>query len=256
MTGPTKCEGCADGIDPPFPFTMAFQPIVDIAARTVWAYEALVRGPAGESAWSVLSKVRPENQYRFDQSCRIKAIELAGRLFGADEDVHVSINFMPNAVYEPAACIRASLAAAARVGFPPGRIVLEFTETERVADPAHVRRIVDTYREIGFVTALDDFGSGHSSLRLLAELTPGVIKIDMDLIRGLDADPRRRTIVAGVAGIARDLGVTVVAEGVETAGEAAALQDIGITLLQGYFFARPALEALPPVTWEGPAGAA
>lgn len=256
MTGPAKCAGCADGIEPPFPFTMAFQPIVDIAARTVWAYEALVRGPAGESAWSVLSKVRPENQYSFDQSCRVKAIELAGGLFPADGDVRVSINFMPNAVYEPAACIRASLAAASRVGLPPERIVFEFTETERVADPAHVRRIVETYSEIGFVTALDDFGSGHSGLRLLAELTPGTIKLDMDLVRGLDGDARRRTIVAGVTRIARDLGIAVIAEGVETAGEATALTDLGITLLQGYFFARPAIEALPPVAWEGPAGPA
>jgi EAL domain-containing protein (putative c-di-GMP-specific phosphodiesterase class I) len=254
MEGPVKCEGCADGVEPPFPFTMAFQPIVDVAAGSVWAYEALVRGPEGQSAAHVLGQVVPQNQYRFDQACRVKAIELAGALFPADGDVRVSINFMPNAVYEPAACIRTSLAAASRVGFPPERIVFEFTESEQVADPAHVRRIVETYREIGFVTALDDFGSGHSGLRLLADLNPGVIKIDMDLVRGLDADARRRAIVAGVARIARDLGTTVVAEGVETAAEVAALRDVGITLLQGYFFARPAVEALPAVAWEGPAG--
>ena len=251
-----KCEGCSDGVDPPFPFTMAFQPIIDVAARSVWAYEALVRGPEGESAAHVLDQVRPDNQYRFDQSCRVRAIELAGALFPAGGDVRVSINFMPNAVYEAAACIRTSLAAAARVGFPPERIVFEFTETERLADPAHVRRIVDTYREIGFVTALDDFGSGHSGLRLLAELNPGVIKIDMDLVRGLDADKRRRMIVGGVARIARDLGIAVVAEGVERRAEVDALGDLGITLLQGFFFAHPALAALPAITWDGPVGPA
>lgn len=256
MAGPVKCEGCADGSDPPFPFTMAFQPIVDVTARAVWAYEALVRGPEGQSAAHVLGQVRPDNQYRFDQSCRVKAIELAGRLFPAGGDARVSINFMPNAVYEPAACIRTSLAAAARVGFPASRIVFEFTETERVSNPAHIRRIVESYREMGFVTALDDFGSGYSGLGLLTDFNPGVIKLDMHLIRGLDADPRRRVIVGGMARTAHDLGITVVAEGVETSGEAVVLQDLGVTLLQGYLFARPTLEALPAVAWGGQAAPA
>jgi EAL domain-containing protein (putative c-di-GMP-specific phosphodiesterase class I) len=253
MAGPAKCEGCGDGVDPPFPFTMAFQPIVDIAARSIWAYEALVRGPEGQSAAHVLAQVVPENQYRFDQACRVKAIELAGRLFLAGGEARVSINFMPNAVYEPAACIRTSLAAAARVGFPASRIVFEFTETERVANPSHIRRIVDSYREMGFTTALDDVGSGYSGLGLLSDFHPQVVKLDMHLIRGLDTDPRRRVIVAGMARIARDLGIEVIAEGVETEAEREALRDIGIVLHQGYHFARPAVEALPPVPWLGTA---
>ena len=88
MAGTARCPGCADGIEPPFPFTMAFQPIVDVAARSVWAHEALVRGPSGEPAPQVLGKVSAENQYRFDQACRVKAIELAGRLL-ADEPEQV-----------------------------------------------------------------------------------------------------------------------------------------------------------------------
>lgn len=251
MTASVRCAGCADGVEPPFPFTMAFQPIVDVAARTVWAYEALVRGPSGEPAPQILAKVSAENQYRFDQACRVKAIELAGRLFAGDPEARVSINFMPNAVYEPAACIRTSLAAAARVGLPTHRIVFELSETERVADIGHMRRIVEAYQEMGFVTALDDFGSGFSGLRLLSDFNPGVVKIDMQLLRGVDADPRRRAIVSGVARLARDLGITVVAEGVETPAEAEVLREIGIDLMQGYLFARPALEALPEIAWDG-----
>ena len=77
----------------------------------------------------------------------------------------------------------------------------------------------------------------------------------MQILRGLDGDPRRRTIVAGVTRLARDLGITVVAEGVETPGEAEALRNIGIDLMQGYLFARPAFEALPAVAWDGGAPA-
>lgn len=241
------CDGCKDGIDPPFDFTMAFQPIVDLAAGRVWGYEALVRGPGGAPAGEILGRVDTANRYSFDQSCRIKAIELAGRLFPRDEPPMLSINFMPNAVYEPAACIRASLAAAQRVGFPHDRIMFEFTEDERVADVAHITAIVAEYQRLGFLTAIDDFGSGFSGLGLLARFSPDLIKLDMHLIRGIDADPRRRAIIAGVLAMARALGIAVIAEGIETEAEAAVVKAAGIDLVQGYHFARPALEALPPV---------
>jgi hypothetical protein len=86
------------------------------------AYEALVRGTEGQSAGEVLFSVDPDMIYEFDQACRMKAIELAGRLFGPDADAKLSINFKPSAVYEPDACIRASLAAARRVGLNAARL--------------------------------------------------------------------------------------------------------------------------------------
>ena len=87
-----------------------------------------MRGPSGETATSVLSQVTEDNRYQFDQSCRVRAIETAGRLFD-DDSLKLSINFMPNAVYDPAACIRTSLAAAKRVGLSRTRLMFEFTET-------------------------------------------------------------------------------------------------------------------------------
>ena len=107
----SNCEGCRDGETLDFDFTMAFQPIVDLGARRVWGYEALVRGVNGDGAGAVLARVNDRNRYRFDQACRVKAIGAAGKLFNG-EHLRLSINFMPNAVYEPAACIRSSLAAA------------------------------------------------------------------------------------------------------------------------------------------------
>jgi EAL domain-containing protein (putative c-di-GMP-specific phosphodiesterase class I) len=98
---------------------MAFQPIVDVTQRQVVYYEALVRGINGESAFSILSQVTDELMYRFDQACRVKAIELASEL-GMTE--RLSINFLPNAVYEPEACIQSTLETSRRVGWPTERL--------------------------------------------------------------------------------------------------------------------------------------
>ncbi len=248
VTMTDACRGCRTGAPLAVAVTMAFQPIVDIETGAVFAYEALVRGADGRSAGEVLSGVDPDMIYKFDQACRVKAIELAGGLFDPAGDAKLSINFMPNAVYEPNACIRASLAAARRVGFDPGRLMFEFTEDERMRDVAHVQHIIAAYRTRGFTTAIDDVGAGYAGLGLLADLQPDMLKLDMALIRGIDASVARRTIVAGMADIAAALGIRCIAEGIETAAELRTLKAIGIRLCQGYLLARPATEALPTVT--------
>lgn len=241
------CEGCTTAPKLDFDFSMAFQPIYDAGAGRVWGYEALVRGLDGEGAYEVLSKVSPEQRYRFDQDCRVKAIELASRLFPSGEELMLSINFMPKAVYEPAACLRATLQAARKFSFPMSSIMFEFTENEEVADPAHLTNIITEYRKHGFTTALDDFGAGHAGLGLLSEFQPDLIKIDMKLIRGIDTSPARRAVVAGIVGIAKELDITLLAEGIETEAEFRVLEAAGIRLFQGYWFAKPAFEELPPV---------
>ncbi|APX86027.1 diguanylate phosphodiesterase [Methylorubrum extorquens] len=241
-----QCQGCRDGEPLPFDFTMAFQPIVDLGQNRIWGYEALVRGTEGQGAGWVLGQVNEANRYKFDQACRVKAIELAGQLF-RDAETRLSINFMPNAVYEPAACIRATLQAAHRVGFAHEQIMFEFTENERMVDVSHVQRIIREYRKQGFLTALDDFGAGYAGLNLLASFQPDLIKLDMELIRGIATSPTRQTIIACVTTMARELGITVLAEGVESEAELTALRAAGIRLFQGYYLAKPALAMLPDV---------
>ncbi|RKR04374.1 EAL domain-containing protein (putative c-di-GMP-specific phosphodiesterase class I) [Kushneria sinocarnis] len=233
------CKRC--DIELPFAFTMAFQPIVDVQEKRILAYEALVRGPQGESAWSILSRVDDRLLYRFDQACRVRAIELASEL---GMPVDLSINFLPNAVYEPSACIQNTLATARRLNWDIGRLNFEITETERIRDRGHLRHIVDAYREMGFHTSLDDFGSGHANLDLLVELTPDTLKLDLQLVRDIDRDPRRQALVRATIGLAGELGIGLVAEGVETVEEARWLRSHGIMRQQGYFFARPMLTAL------------
>ncbi len=240
------CRACRGGKDFTPGIAMAFQPIVQVDTRTVYAGEALVRGPQGESAASVLAAVDEDNRYAFDQACRIKAIEAAAHI---GLQALLSINFMPNAVYNPEHCLSATLEATERCRWPLSSIIFEVSEQEHVSDPAHLLEILRAYRARGLKTAIDDFGAGYSGLTLLADFQPDLLKLDMALVRGIDRDRNRQAITRHVARMCDDLGVRVIAEGIETADESAALTDLGIPLQQGFLFARPALGALPPVHW-------
>ena len=245
----SSCGACRDGEAKLFPFSMAFQPIVDIASQTVFAYEALVRGPNQESAFSVLNQVTPENLYAFDQGCRVRAIELAAELGIHRQGARLSVNFKPGAVYSPAACIRRTLRAAAETGFPLDHLIFEITEDERVRDTVHLQQIVTEYQKHGFGLALDDFGAGFSGLNLLSELTVNYVKLDADLIRNLHDRPRAETIVRSAVAMCHEIGAEVIGECIETAEEYEALRNCGVHLMKGYFFAKPQFEALPEITW-------
>ena len=247
---PPPCKSCGDTDKIEFDFKMAFQPIVDARDQTIFGYEALVRTAKGAGAAAVIEQILPDQLYRFDQSCRVRAIETASRL-GLRQ--RLSINFFPNAVYEPATCIRLTLMAAQTYGFPAERLIFETAESEQVRDHGHLTKIFRDYRSRGFMTAIDDFGSGYAGLNLLADFQPDLLKLDMALIRGIDRDPARQAIVGGIVWMARDLGCTVLAEGVETAGEFRHLKSLGVPLFQGYLFGRPLLEELgivPPELWQ------
>lgn len=239
-----SCKQCIEGVDLGFDFTMAFQPIIQCSSKKIFGYEALVRGLQNESAYSIISRVNDDNRYRFDQLCRIKAIALAAKL---KITTMVSINFLPNAVYRPENCIKTTLAAAKEYNFPVSQIMFEFTEVEQVKNNQHIKHIVEYYKNLGFKTAIDDFGSGYSGLNLLAGFQTDIAKLDMDLIRNIDKDPVRQVIVKNCMNMFRELNISPLAEGVETRDEMLFLRDIGVDLMQGYFFAKPGFESLPEV---------
>ncbi|WP_421549318.1 EAL domain-containing protein [Pseudomonas sp. QD4] len=251
LTSPkTRCEGCQQSQPLDFDFAFAYQPIVDLRDRSIFAHEALVRGVHGEGALTVLNQVNDSNRYRFDQRCRTQAIAGAAQL---GMQSHLSINFMPNAVYRPELCIRSTLEAARLHNFPLDRLIFETLESEHVDNYRHLTNILREYREFGFKTAIDDFGSGYSGLNLLADFQPDLIKLDMALIRDVDRDRVRQAIVRGIVTICAELSITVIAEGIESAGERDFLADCGIFLMQGYWFAKPAFKALaevPPEAWK------
>lgn len=240
------CDSCQCYRPMGFDIRMAFQPIVDVVSRQVYAHEALVRGESGEGAGEVLGRLTPENLYTFDQTCRMRAIETAASL---NLQERLSINFMPNAIYDPATCLARTLEVAGKLDFPRHQIIFELTEHEQLRDHEQLKDIIETYRAHGFQTAIDDFGEGFAGLNSLAEFQPDIIKLDMQLIRGIHTNPVRQSILRGILAVAEDLGISMVAEGIETLEEYRYLREQGIRLMQGFLFARPELGALPVPQW-------
>ncbi len=241
------CGACSDATALDFDFTMAFQPIIDLQNKKIFAHEALVRGLNGESAWTIINQTNEKNLYKFDQTCRVKAVSLAAKL-GIES--FLSINFLPNAVYQPENCLRTTIKAARENDFPLEKIIFEITEVEKAKSNAQLKEIVTEYKRQGFKTAIDDFGAGYSGLNLLSVFQPDFLKLDMELIRDIDVNAIKQTIVKSITQVANDLNITLIVEGIETRNELNVLRNFGINLFQGYFFARPAFEALAEVSTE------
>jgi EAL domain-containing protein (putative c-di-GMP-specific phosphodiesterase class I) len=128
------------------------------------------------------------------------------------------------------------------------RVVFEVTERAALDTVPDVKERVRKLREMGFRIALDDIGAGYSGLTSFALLEPEVVKIDMALVRDVDREPTKQKLVRSMAGLCRDMGLTVVAEGVETVAERDTLAGLGIDVFQGYLFARPGAP-FPAVSW-------
>lgn len=224
----------------------AFQPIVDDATHRPISWEALLRSSRGESAAKVLSAVPARLLHCFDESLRPGAIALACRL-GIDCDLN--LNFLPRSLLASAVALDSTLRAAEREGMAPDRLVLEVSETEVIDDPETFVKRINRYRALGVKVAIDDFGAGHSGLNLLADFQPDQVKLDMKLVRGIEIHGPRQAIVRGICLTCADLGIDVVAEGVETLEEYAWLRQEGVRLFQGYLFARPGFRCLPPITF-------
>ena len=234
------CAGCSNPDELGFNFEYAFQPIVDLSTKSIYAHEALIRGVNGEPAKTILRKINNHNTYKFDQACRVKAVRTAAEL---KLDSFLSINFMPNAVYRPELCIKTTLEAAQKYNFPANNIIFEFNEGEKI-NINHLQNIIREYKKLGFKTAIDDFGAGYAGLSLLVDFQPDIVKIDMNLLRNIDSNKPRQIVVNALVKMCHELHVKVLAEGVETIAERNYLFDQGIHLMQGYLFAKPAFKSV------------
>ncbi|MGE3271609.1 MAG: EAL domain-containing protein [Chloroflexota bacterium] len=222
--------------------TSHYQPIVDLEAGTIFAHEALIRTHRDDgtlvSGGSIVEAGRRLGALHvLDQIGRTSAIRgaRAGNL-----TTNLFINFFPTVVYDPVHCLRTTRQAMDEAGIRPQQIVFEVVESEHIADRKHLLDILAYYRAQGFRVALDDLGSGYSSLNLLVALRPDFVKLDMELAREVAADPLRRALVEALVRTAQQYGIQVIAEGVETVESAKVLASLGIRLLQGYLFGRPA----------------
>ncbi len=217
-------------------FEMHYQPIVVADSASIFGYEALVRCQADELRSPLVlfdiaersGRTRPLNR-----TLRDITIQALPDLPGTERmfiNLHVDDFSDPKLLDPPQLMLDNS-----------SRIVLEVTERAAIQDFDSFKEHLDIMRGHGFLIAIDDLGSGYSALNTLAEIEPDFIKFDMSLIRGIDTNPVRANLVRNMRAFADDLGIQVVAEGVETRGEYETVRDIGCHLIQGYYFARPAL---------------
>ncbi len=226
----------------------AYQPIVDVnAPETIFAYECLMRGQEGEriiAPFQMLEIARGADLlFQLDLAARLAAIRGA-----ADHQLtsKIFINFNPTAIYDPVFCLRSTISTIKELEICSEQIVFEVVESDQVADLSHLKNIVNHYRKEGFQVALDDLGSGFSSLNMLHQLRPDYVKLDMQLIRNVHQDPYKASITRKLLEAAKELQIQTIAEGVETAEEYAWIRENGADFAQGYYIAKPAL--VPPIT--------
>lgn len=223
-------------------YSYAFQPIVDMSTGAVFSYEALIRGPGGQSAAQVFAGVSQRDLHRFDRESRLYALRMAGEL---GLDCHINLNVLPRGVNESSADLGTLLDTAEQAKIPADRLVLEITESEAIDDHARFGRIIDEYRGAGIKIAIDDVGAGYAGLNLLADFQPDMIKLDMSLVRSIESRGPRQSIARALTMVCNDLGIDVIAEGVETVEELTWFENEGIRLFQGYLFGQPEFEQLP-----------
>ena len=230
--------GRADGLYP------HFQPILDLHTGGVAGYEALIRGRhAGRelSGGEIVGAARAHGQlFALDLRGRTAALQHGLPQLGDGQLLFV--NFSPGAIYDPDVCLRTTFALARRLGATLDRVVFEVVESEQYPDLDFLRRVLDRYRAEGAQVALDDLGAGYASLNHLRQLRPDVVKIDRELLHGIATDPSRCRLVGSLVAYAHELGIRVVAEGIETAEDLETARGLGADLAQGWHIGRPAPE--------------
>ena len=223
--------------------TAAFQPIVDAQTLDVFAHEGLLRMPpdgpiAGPTEFFRIAR-DTDTLPNADLAARRTVIAAAGRQRFTG---NLFINFMPSSIYDAASCLRSTIGMLDELGIAHERIIFEVVESDEVMDVGHLLNTLDFYRQAGFRVALDDLGSGFASLNLLHALKPDFIKLDLNLVRGVDRDPFKAMLAAKLMEAGRQLDLGVIAEGIESEAEWLWLRDHGASYVQGYFFGRPAPE--------------
>ena len=235
-----------------------FQPIVDIQQpeKSV-GYECLLRGVADDG-----SAIAPNRLFQAAKACGLlDRLDTAGRFAAIDAAAEhnlpslIFINFNPVAIQRPACWFSETLQRAEQQGVAVDQIVCEVVESEQAEDPRILSAIMDACREAGAKVALDDLGAGYNSLNLLASLQPDFIKLDMQLVRSVHLDVYKGRVAAKLLEMARDLDVSTVVEGVETAEEWQWMKEHGADYAQGFLFARPARKP-PESSFFGIVGAA
>lgn len=210
-------------------FQPVFQPIVQVSTGRVRGYEALTRLSSGQPIVALLSEA---TEAGMRAECEMRLLTAALDQARVLDDVWVSVNLSPSVLVERTEEVGTVIAGSGC------RVVIELTENERIEDYGAVRGALG--RLGGQVRlSVDDTGAGYASLRHVVDLHPDFLKLDRSWVTGLDHDPTRQALVAGMVAFCGHTGTEMIAEGVETGAELAALVELDVHLAQGYLLGRP-----------------
>ncbi len=226
-------------------FLTYFHQIFDLRNDTLFGYETLLRGVYNgamvppQEIFSMASK--SDSLFVLDRIARSTNLKYAAK---HNVDKNIFINFIPTAIYDPAQCLKSTVALADELGINPRNIVFEVVETEKVDDTEHLKSILDYYKNRGFRVALDDVGNGYSNLNLIAKLKPDIIKIDREIIDRIEGDDIKKSIFEALVNIASKNNILVLAEGIERQEELDYVRKNGADLAQGYCYSKPSEKPL------------
>lgn len=225
--------------------TTQYQPIVDMEQGTIMGYEALTRGPANstlERPDALFASCQEERLLdELDRLCRCEAVRNAR---GLDPRKKLFLNSLPESLGRPGFTAGGFLEALAESSLHPRNLVLEITERTSIEDFEEFARAIGPLRRQGFLVAIDDVGTGYSSLQTITEIHPDFIKVDLSLVKNIHRSLLKQELMHSLLQAGARIGAQVIAEGIEAEEEERALRRCGVRYGQGYFFARPA----PPFT--------
>jgi EAL domain-containing protein (putative c-di-GMP-specific phosphodiesterase class I) len=217
-----------------------YEPIVEVATRTVFGYEALARGPEGTELHSPAALFSAASEqdllFQLDGLCRQSALHGARDLPGG---ARLFLNVRPTTIHDPNFRAEALCRTLERCRLRPSDLVFEISEQESIGNFSIFREVRDYYRKLGFQIALDDTGAGYASLEAVMELSPDFIKVDRAFVHRIDEDPARQELLRALRLVADRIGARIIAEGLDTLEELETLGRLGIPFGQGWLFGRP-----------------
>jgi EAL domain-containing protein (putative c-di-GMP-specific phosphodiesterase class I)/GGDEF domain-containing protein len=226
-----------------------FQPIIDLRKRAILGYESLTRGPEDTPFHKPIALFEAATTLGLESELEVVCRKNSIRAFAElGLDAKLFLNISPGALTNPGFKKGKTLRYLEEFGISPERVVIEVTEQHKTRGYRLLAEALAHYRSMGFTVALDDLGAGYSGLRLWTEVLPDYIKIDKHFIRNLHNDRIKLSFVTSLFRMASASNCQVIAEGVELEEELKVLQKIGITYVQGYYFARP--QSIPLRTLE------
>jgi diguanylate cyclase (GGDEF)-like protein len=223
--------------------TPHFQPIVDLRIGELYGFEGLIRGPSNSVLQAPLNLLGAARQAGLLPELERACLEsILGTWAGAPQHYRIFVNLSPAALLEARGRGVHNTLLVEQLGLLPGNVVIELTESQPTFEYGPLLEAAEYLRSLGFTIALDDLGEGFSSLRLWSELHPEFIKVDKHFVQGVGSDPVKLHFLQSIHELASRTGARVIAEGIETDGDLAVVQELGIDFGQGFLLGRPAAQ--------------